>query len=87
MIIPIRCFSCGKVSKHLEGSTSVYFGLKNLQVTGDLWERYLQLIADPRKTDGFEDFCYSRTRYEYLPDARVVMQWTNWDSNDTVAAA
>ncbi|VTT65127.1 unnamed protein product [Fusarium fujikuroi] len=33
MIIPIRCFSCGKV-------------------TGDLWERYLQLIADPRKTDG-----------------------------------
>ncbi|RFU74602.1 dna-directed rna polymerases i ii iii subunit 10 [Trichoderma arundinaceum] len=34
MIIPIRCFSCGKV-------------------TGDLWERYLQLIADPRKTDGY----------------------------------
>ncbi|KAJ6784589.1 hypothetical protein PWT90_05513 [Aphanocladium album] len=33
MIIPIRCFSCGKV-------------------TGDLWERYLQLIADPKKTDG-----------------------------------
>lgn len=22
------------------------------QVTGDLWERYLQLIADPKKTDG-----------------------------------
>lgn len=22
------------------------------QVTGDLWERYLTLIADPRKTDG-----------------------------------
>ncbi|ATY59435.1 DNA-directed RNA polymerases I II III subunit 10 [Cordyceps militaris] len=35
MIIPIRCFSCGKV-------------------TGDLWERYLQLIADPKKTDGCE---------------------------------
>ncbi|CEJ88886.1 Putative RNA polymerase N/8 kDa subunit [[Torrubiella] hemipterigena] len=33
MIIPIRCFSCGKV-------------------TGDLWERYLQLISDPRKNDG-----------------------------------
>ncbi|KEY70470.1 hypothetical protein S7711_08666 [Stachybotrys chartarum IBT 7711] len=33
MIIPIRCFSCGKV-------------------TGDLWERYIQLIADPRKTEG-----------------------------------
>ncbi|PHH72169.1 hypothetical protein CDD80_4727 [Ophiocordyceps camponoti-rufipedis] len=33
MIIPIRCFSCGKVIGHL-------------------WELYLQLIADPRKTDG-----------------------------------
>ena len=26
---------------------------KHMQVTGDLWERYLQLIADPRKTDGY----------------------------------
>ncbi|KAG9256021.1 uncharacterized protein J7T54_004266 [Emericellopsis cladophorae] len=32
MIIPIRCFSCGKV-------------------TGDLWERYLQLISEG-KSDG-----------------------------------
>ncbi|RDA83640.1 hypothetical protein CP532_4681 [Ophiocordyceps camponoti-leonardi (nom. inval.)] len=36
MIIPIRCFSCGKVIGHL-------------------WEPYLQLIADPRKTDGYVD--------------------------------
>ncbi|RCI13256.1 hypothetical protein L249_0348 [Ophiocordyceps polyrhachis-furcata BCC 54312] len=39
MIIPIRCFSCGK-ARLLLG------------VIGHLWEPYLQLIADPRKTDG-----------------------------------
>ncbi|GJD02944.1 DNA-directed RNA polymerases n 8 kda subunit superfamily [Colletotrichum higginsianum] len=34
MIIPVRCFSCGKVS------------LRSISVTGDLWERYLKLIDD-----------------------------------------
>lgn len=36
------------------GSSQDESGLTNstTQVTGDLWERYLQLIADPRKTDG-----------------------------------
>ncbi|GFF95672.1 DNA-directed RNA polymerases N/8 kDa subunit superfamily [Aspergillus lentulus] len=31
MIIPVRCFSCGKISN---------------QVVGDLWERYLQLLDE-----------------------------------------
>ncbi|KUI70679.1 DNA-directed RNA polymerases I, II, and III subunit RPABC5 [Cytospora mali] len=35
MIIPIRCFSCGKTKR-----------LIATQVTGDLWERYLALIDD-----------------------------------------
>ncbi|KAF2262632.1 hypothetical protein CC78DRAFT_519859 [Lojkania enalia] len=33
MIIPVRCFSCGKV-------------------TGDLWERYLELIEEKGIPDG-----------------------------------
>jgi hypothetical protein len=32
--------------------TDRYFEANLNQVTGDLWERYLQLISDPRKTDG-----------------------------------
>lgn len=55
MIIPIRCFSCGKV-----WTPGIILALRcarrkltTCQVTGDLWERYLQLIADPRKTDGY----------------------------------
>ncbi|CAK7242592.1 MAG: DNA-directed RNA Polymerase II subunit L [Sporothrix thermara] len=35
MIIPIRCFSCGKDDV-----------LTATQVTGDLWERYLKLLDD-----------------------------------------
>jgi DNA-directed RNA polymerase subunit N (RpoN/RPB10) len=51
MIIPIRCFSCGKVwlltSLHRCSRLLI-----RLQVTGDLWERYLKLIEDEKITDG-----------------------------------
>ncbi|OIW26194.1 hypothetical protein CONLIGDRAFT_582376 [Coniochaeta ligniaria NRRL 30616] len=36
MIIPIRCFSCGKACL----------------VTGDLWERYLRMIEDEGMQEG-----------------------------------
>lgn len=53
MIIPIRCFSCGKVIPPSRYAGSVAGANSFIQVTGDLWERYLQLIADPRKNDGY----------------------------------
>jgi DNA-directed RNA polymerase subunit N (RpoN/RPB10) len=52
-----RCFSCGKVrDDRCDSPPDKDFTMTNSgeQVTGDLWERYLQLIADPRKTDGYE---------------------------------
>lgn len=53
MIIPIRCFSCGKVGlpviRHARDSQEL---TTRAQVTGDLWERYLKLI-DEGVTDGF----------------------------------
>lgn len=49
MIIPVRCFSCGKV---LFPPARVHrLLLIWLQVIGDLWERYLKLI-DEGITDG-----------------------------------
>lgn len=48
MIIPVRCFSCGKVG-HDPYRWACYPSLTNLyskQVVGDLWERYLQLLDE-----------------------------------------
>ncbi|KAI5848284.1 DNA-directed RNA polymerase, subunit N/Rpb10, partial [Tricharina praecox] len=36
MIIPVRCFSCGKAR----------YILPTAAVVGDLWERYLKLLED-----------------------------------------
>ncbi|KAK4112004.1 hypothetical protein N656DRAFT_798865 [Canariomyces notabilis] len=40
MIIPIRCFSCGKACR-----------LRHW-VTGDLWEKFIKLIEEDGLTDG-----------------------------------
>lgn len=46
MIIPIRCFSCGKV--RLPAMGREWNGSANVlrQVVADLWERYLQLLEE-----------------------------------------
>jgi DNA-directed RNA polymerase subunit N (RpoN/RPB10) len=44
MIVPIRCFSCGKVLSPLfEAHAHI---LTKSQVTGDLWEKYMNLLSD-----------------------------------------
>ncbi|TVY84635.1 DNA-directed RNA polymerases I [Lachnellula suecica] len=52
MIIPVRCFSCGKV-KLPRRKDALYFMWKiigavliQVKVVGDLWERYLKLIDE-----------------------------------------
>lgn len=50
MIIPVRCFSCGKVCE----AAFVLVGepiANAIQVTGDLWERYVKLV----ETDGIRE--------------------------------
>lgn len=45
MIIPVRCFSCGKVK--LLKSNALSRTVTDLnKVIGDLWERYLKLIDE-----------------------------------------
>jgi DNA-directed RNA polymerase I, II, and III subunit RPABC5 len=51
MIIPVRCFSCGKVWLLKSTALLVQPLLTRLKVIGDLWERYLKLI-DEGTTDG-----------------------------------
>jgi DNA-directed RNA polymerases I, II, and III subunit RPABC5 len=43
MIIPVRCFSCGKVCPPF---TRFPFVANDSQVIGDLWERYLKMLED-----------------------------------------
>lgn len=50
MIIPVRCFSCGKVCL-ITKAVDLVFADTYLKVIGDLWERYLKLI-DEGVTDG-----------------------------------
>lgn len=50
MIIPVRCFSCGKVRRC--SCPSTYMRLTCAKVVGDLWERYLKLI-DEGVNDGY----------------------------------
>jgi DNA-directed RNA polymerase subunit N (RpoN/RPB10) len=40
MIIPVRCFSCGKVT------LSLHRTLSNKQVIGDKWEQYLLYVQE-----------------------------------------
>lgn len=47
MIIPIRCFSCGKVVYLSPGPKAL---TDFVQVVGDLWEKYLDAI-DNDKSD------------------------------------
>lgn len=54
MIIPVRCFSCGKVGRLSTACATEGPRLTVLQVTGDLWERYLALI-DQNVPDGYAD--------------------------------
>lgn len=51
MIIPVRCFSCGKVSLLPTPTPLPQPVLIHAKVIGDLWERYLKLI-DEGTTDG-----------------------------------
>jgi DNA-directed RNA polymerase subunit N (RpoN/RPB10) len=44
MIVPIRCFSCGKVLPPLFDLYAHI--LTESQVTGDLWEKYMNLLSD-----------------------------------------
>jgi DNA-directed RNA polymerase subunit N (RpoN/RPB10) len=44
MIVPIRCFSCGKVLPPLFDLYAHI--LTKSQVTGDLWEKYMNLLSD-----------------------------------------
>lgn len=46
MIIPIRCFSCGKVRCARCLLLPDEPQLTSVQVVGDLWERYLRLVDD-----------------------------------------
>lgn len=56
MIIPVRCFSCGKVRSSRLGpapspsrpfiTLACLLLLTGTQVIGDLWERYLKLIDE-----------------------------------------
>jgi DNA-directed RNA polymerase subunit N (RpoN/RPB10) len=55
MIIPVRCFSCGKVSDIRANSrfareTDNYVR----QVVGDLWTKYVKLI-DPENGEGLTE--------------------------------
>lgn len=45
MIIPVRCFSCGKVCFNHDPKLRMILTL-SWQVVGDLWERYLQLLDE-----------------------------------------
>ena len=44
MIIPVRCFSCGKVSRILLLGSVLFADARSIQVVGDLWERYLEQL-------------------------------------------
>ena len=49
MIIPVRCFSCGKVSAHpinlhRELRKQANHNISRKQVVGDLWTKYVKLI-------------------------------------------
>lgn len=44
MIVPIRCFSCGKVLTFCN-LVYAYCILIKSQVVGDLWERYMDLLG------------------------------------------
>ena len=47
MIIPVRCFSCGKVRAPLYSIPKATATDQEIhQVIGDLWERYLKLLDD-----------------------------------------
>ena len=45
MIIPIRCFSCGKVSRSSITRLAQLI-TRSEQVIADLWERYMALLED-----------------------------------------
>ena len=49
MIVPIRCFSCGKVRPPSRAPTRRM--LTPNQVTGDLWERYMVMLTQENKLE------------------------------------
>nr|OQO16240.1 hypothetical protein B0A51_16062 [Rachicladosporium sp. CCFEE 5018] len=54
MIIPVRCFSCGKVRlPSLSPPISTRSLTPSLQVVGDLWNKYVKLI-DPEQAENGE---------------------------------
>lgn len=65
MIIPVRCFSCGKVHsfKILHDELSLIIK----QVTGDLWERFVRLI-DAGVNDGSVRIHLLEALFEALTD-------------------
>ena len=55
MIIPVRCFSCGKVRSHTSPNSRSPINLTTTQVIGDLWERYLQILEELAVSDPDSD--------------------------------
>lgn len=49
MIVPIRCFSCGKVRPAPPSPAARTLTLE--QVTGDLWERYMVMLTQENKLE------------------------------------
>ncbi len=59
--------------------------LTALQVTGDLWERYLKLIEDEKVTDGYVVLRSRHSRHLSLTSCKA-MRWTSWAARDTAVA-
>jgi DNA-directed RNA polymerase I, II, and III subunit RPABC5 len=73
MIIPVRCFSCGKASLLLlcsGPSACLYSNESLIQVVGDLWERYLRLLDE-----GVPDGYVCPLFFSSLPFLAVGAEW------------
>lgn len=57
MIIPVRCFSCGKVHYLTSQPHVPISDCPSLQVIGDLWEPFVKLLAEGSK-DGYVRHLY-----------------------------
>jgi DNA-directed RNA polymerase subunit N (RpoN/RPB10) len=83
MIIPVRCFSCGKVSDRAPNRPFVPTATKRTnnsreQVVGDLWTKYIKLIEiQPDGSEGMaEGYVLSHPK-----NRKTNLQWMrgNWN--------